>query len=303
MVTLDQQSILWDSPLARPQRHTHGLREALAHRRLDAVFQAAPTIPFDDTTRLVFFSDCHRGDNSRADAFRVNEPLFLHALDHYYRQGFTYIEVGDGDDLWKNRRFETVRKAHVQVFTLFHRFAEHQRLHLLLGNHDIPGNTRHQVDKGGLIAREGLILQERNSGQQIFVTHGHQADTKSDMFYQVSRMAVRNVWRRLQLMHLAPVTCRDGEAYAPRSFEQHLTSWAADRRRVLICGHTHRPASAAYGEAPYFNTGYCLAPGLLTGLEIQHGEINLVRWRATPHSATPFQQEILSQPRRLKYFW
>jgi UDP-2,3-diacylglucosamine pyrophosphatase LpxH len=303
MVTLDQHLSLWDSPLAYPKRRIRDFYQKLAHRRLDTVFQDAPTIHFDDSTRLIFFSDCHRGDNSRADHFRVNEPLFLHALYYYYHQGFTYIEAGDGDELWKNRRFETVRAAHAQVFALFHRFAEQQRLHLLLGNHDILGNIRHQVNKDGLVAREGLILQQRDSDQQIFVTHGHQADTKSDMFYQVSRMAVRNVWRRLQLMHLASVTCRDGEEYAPRSFEQHLAGWATDRRRILICGHTHRPASAAYGEAPYFNTGYCLAPGILTGLEIQHGEINLVRWRATPHSETPFQREILSTPRRLKYFW
>jgi UDP-2,3-diacylglucosamine pyrophosphatase LpxH len=303
MVTLNQRLSLWHIPLARTRQHLHSLQQALTYRRLDMVFQTAPTVPFDDTTRLVLFSDCHRGDNSRADAFRVNEPLFLHALRHYYDLGFTYIEVGDGDELWKNRRFDTVQKAHAQVFALLHRFAEGQRLHLLFGNHDILGNRRHPVNKGGLIAREGLILQQRHNGQQIFVTHGHQADTKNDMFYQVSRMAVRNVWRRLQLMHLAPVTCRDGEEHTPRSYEQFLTRWAADRRRVLICGHTHRPASAAYGETPYFNTGYCLAPGILTGLEIQHGEIGLVRWRATPHSTAPFQREILSAPRRLKYFW
>lgn len=302
MSILEQRAIFWDAPLVA-QRRAPGLREALAHRRLDMVFQTAPTVPFDDTTRLVFFSDSHRGDNSRADAFRVNEPLFLHALRHYYERGYTYVEVGDGDELWKNRRFTTVQAAHAQVFTLFQQFAEQQRLHLLFGNHDILGNRRQPVHKGGLLAREGLILQYRHSEQQIFVTHGHQADAKSDMFYQVSRMAVRNVWRRLQLLHLAPVGCRDGEEHSPRAFEPYLTSWAADRRRVLICGHTHRPTSAGYGEAPYFNTGYCLAPGLLTGLEIQHGEINLVRWRATPHSATPFQREILSQPRRLKYFW
>jgi len=303
MVTLDQHLSLWDAPLAHPQRRMHGFYQRLAHRRLDMVFQDAPTIAFDDTTRLIFFSDSHRGDNSRADAFRINKSLFLHALHHYYDRGFAYIEVGDGDELWKNRRFETVQAAHAQVFALFQQFADQQRLHLLFGNHDILGNRRQPVNKGGLIAREGLILQQRRTGQQIFVTHGHQADTKSDMFYQVSRMVVRKVWRRLQLMHLASIACRDGEEHTPRAYEQYLTSWSATQRRVLICGHTHRPVSAAYGETPYFNTGYCLAPGILTGLELQHGKISLVRWRATPHSTTPFQREILSQPRRLKYFW
>jgi len=36
-------------------------------------------------------------------------------------------------------------------------------------------------------------------------------------------------------------------------------------------------AGAAYGETPYFNTGHCVTPEMLTGLEIQNGEIGLVR--------------------------
>jgi UDP-2,3-diacylglucosamine pyrophosphatase LpxH len=303
MVTLTRRLRLWNIPRTQTRRYVNALQQVLALRRLDMVYEAAPTVPFDDASRLIFFSDTHRGDNSRTDAFRDNEPLFLHALRHYFEQGFTYIEVGDGDELWKNRRFDTVHQAHAQVFTLFHRFAEKHRLHLLFGNHDIIGNRRQPVDKGGLIAREGLILQQRHDGQQIFVTHGHQADTTSDLFYQVSRLAVRNVWRRLELMHMASVSCSDGEEKTPPAYEQYLKRWAKDRERMLVCGHTHRPTTAAYGEAPYFNTGYCLAPGVLTGLEIQHGEIGLVRWRATPHGASPFQREILSQPRRLKYFW
>ncbi len=92
---------------------------ALAAKRLTEVFKAAEEVPFDDTSRFVFFSDCHRGDNSRADAFAINENLFLRALGYYHRHGFTYIEVGDGDELWKNRRFCDVREAHGRAFDLF----------------------------------------------------------------------------------------------------------------------------------------------------------------------------------------
>jgi hypothetical protein len=27
------------------------------------------------------------------------------ALDHYWREGFTYIEGGDGDELWEHKDF------------------------------------------------------------------------------------------------------------------------------------------------------------------------------------------------------
>ncbi|MBN2005826.1 MAG: serine/threonine protein phosphatase [Anaerolineae bacterium] len=292
----------WRLSPAFSKLHAYDIGRALAYRRLDAVFQNAPTVAFDDATPLIFFSDCHRGDNSRADAFSVNEPLFLHALHYYYQRGFTYVEVGDGDELWKNRRFHTVKEAHSQVFDRLHRFDDRQRLHLLLGNHDIWGAMCRQMNKDGLIAREGLILKHRQTGQQLYVTHGHQADFKSDRLYRFSRMAVRNVWRRLQLWGMAPVASPNGEERAPHPFERFLFEWAALHRRLLICGHTHRPVSATYGAPPYFNTGHCVAPGLLTGVEIRNGEIGLVRWRATPWRSSPCQREVLSEPRRLKYF-
>ena len=34
------------------------------HERLTEVLASAPTVEFDDTSRYILFSDCHRGDNS-----------------------------------------------------------------------------------------------------------------------------------------------------------------------------------------------------------------------------------------------
>jgi hypothetical protein len=49
---------------------------------------------------------------------------------------------------------------------------------------------------------------------------------------------------------------------------------------LVICGHTHRPVFARPGAAPYFNSGACLHPGQITGIEIAGGRIHLVRWFA-----------------------
>ncbi len=43
----------------------------------------------------------------------ISKELFLHALTPYYQESFTYVEVGDGDELWKNRKFSDVRRAHI----------------------------------------------------------------------------------------------------------------------------------------------------------------------------------------------
>ncbi|MCL2487728.1 MAG: serine/threonine protein phosphatase, partial [Oscillospiraceae bacterium] len=72
------------------------------NHKLDKLFAASERVEFDDRTCIVLMSDIHRGDGSWADDFAVNSTLYSGALTQYYQDGFTYIELGDGDELWKN---------------------------------------------------------------------------------------------------------------------------------------------------------------------------------------------------------
>ena len=71
------------------------------NKRLTKVFENAKRITFNNSDRLVFFSDVHRGNNSWADEFARNEMVYSFALQYYYDHDFTYVEVGDGDELLK----------------------------------------------------------------------------------------------------------------------------------------------------------------------------------------------------------
>ncbi len=301
MTLASQETILGTLPLRSPGP-VFDPWQTWAHTRLGAVYEAAREIPFDDTSRFVFFSDCHRGDNSKVDAFAANEALYLNVLQHYYQRGFSYIEVGDGDELWKNVRFSQILHAHRRTFDLLHQFDTTGRLHIVLGNHDISGHQRHCLDKDGIIAEESLILRHVQTGQSLFIVHGHQADFKSDELYAVSRLMVRHIWRRLQLLgfsnllnylkdprrHLDSHTDIEFPAWisqlfhAKKSIERRIISWIEANRQTVICGHTHRPMCAGYGKPPYFNTGSCVIPGTLTGLELQDGALTLVKWSAHP---------------------
>lgn len=282
------------------------------------MFESAEELTFDDSSRIVFFSDLHRGNNSRADAFAGNETLFLKALSHYNRQGFTYIEVGDGDELWQNRRFSDILNAHRRTFDLLHRFNRQGRLHIVVGNHDIHDGRCHQVEKDGIQTREGLILRHSRTGQELFVFHGHQADIKCDNLLLFSRLLVRHFWRRLKLLGLVGPfdsqnsvpsmekverqTLEGSMVYYKRKVERRIVEWLTPRQQAVVCGHTHRPMCAGYG-APYFNAGGCVYDGYITGLEIQDGEIRLIRWSSLPSSGrggeTGAKRELLAPPRQL----
>ena len=105
--------------------------------RLDRAYKNAKIIPFDDDSKFVLFSDCHRGDNSFADEFANNRNIYFHALKHYYDQGFTYCVLGVGDELWEIRSFQMIFRAHKNVYELLVQFYTENRLEMIWGIHDL----------------------------------------------------------------------------------------------------------------------------------------------------------------------
>lgn len=264
-----------------------------AHRRLNQALAAALPVTISDESRLVFFSDLHRGDGGSTDLFLPNKALFLRALTHYYAEDYTYVEVGDGDELWMHYDFPAVRQAHGDVFDLLHQFHAGQRLHLLFGNHDMRENGRTPQDKDGIPTRESLLLLHSPSGQKILVCHGHQADLTSERFYTFTRLTNRHFWRHLQEFGVGQLRIGTSQAHSlqnlpralrawtyaqPRRIEQRLVEWSGTRQQPLICGHTHLAAWQESGHQPYYNIGSGLQSGVLTGLEICHGMLTAVHW-------------------------
>jgi UDP-2,3-diacylglucosamine pyrophosphatase LpxH len=269
------------------------------HRRLSQVLETALTIPFDDSSKFVFFSDLHRGNGSRSDSFRPNARLFLHALTHYERNGFSYVEVGDGDELWKGWPLSAIRQAHQRLFDLLDQMNLEQRLYLILGNHDLKRKTNINIEKDGLPAQEGLVLRHEPSGRKLFVVHGHQADITNDYLYFIAHRAVRFSYHvRDQLAQLCCSRAHRGEPKMGK-LERRLMEWVATCQQLIICGHTHRHAFPVNGGPAYYNTGSGIVPGLITGLELQNGALVPVRW-TEPRRACYVRQQVGS-PRPLDW--
>jgi predicted phosphodiesterase len=263
--------------------------------RLAELFESAEEIVFNNSSRLILFSDCHRGDNSWADEFADNQNLFFHALDHYYRNGFIYIEIGDGEELWENARFEDIRKAHSHIYWLMNRFHKEGRLHLIWGNHDIERKDWKRAGQGllryydkrtqdseGLFENidihEGLILRHEETGRKIFLIHGHQADPFNDRFWFISKWINRYIWKYLQLLGVRDPTSPAHSLRRQVEIEGALRKWAETRKQPLVAGHTHNSSFPVPQGPSYFNTGSCVHPRCITGIEIENGELLLIKW-------------------------
>lgn len=69
--------------------------------QLNKAFEQAVHLPLTPDSKYILMSDCHRGNGTPTDDFLKNQNLFFTAMQYYYKAGHTYIELGDGDELWK----------------------------------------------------------------------------------------------------------------------------------------------------------------------------------------------------------
>ncbi len=251
-------------------------------KRLDKSFQDAPVLALYPHSKLVLFSDCHRGVGNSNDNFLKNQNLYFAALQHYYTHGFTYIELGDGDELWENRKLSAIREIHSNVFWMLSRFKGENRLYLLYGNHDyVMRRNREFPHYAGLVLKIcgfATALPRQASGCiELYLTHGNQAELLNSTFWRLSRFLVRYLWKPLEQLGVLDPTSAAKNYHRSRRSEKRLAHWAMKNNCYLITGHTHRPMLGSR-ESRYFNAGSCVHPRCVTCLEIEGGAISLVKW-------------------------
>lgn len=258
-------------------------------------------LPLGKGARFVLCSDLHRGAGDQADDFRGNRRLFEAALEYYFRRGFTYIELGDGDELMENGGLAIIAGAYGRLFRLLDRFHADGRLIYLVGNHNLQMKNRRwrsrQLAKArkripGLwedfTVRESVLL-----GDRMLLFHGHQADPLSTFLLPLSRLFIRFLWRFLRSARGWKNRLSISQNPRRRArFERTITSWAETRRLAAVTGHTHRPVFPAPGRPHYLNPGSGVHPRTVTALEIEGRTIRLAEWRFLPASSAPGRARI-----------
>ena len=289
-------------------------KEMNYNRRLQEAFKDAPCIPLSKHTKYILISDCHRGNGSSDDNFLKNQHLYFAALKYYYEKGYTYIELGDGDELWENRSIKQITEVHSNVFRLLAKFYQENRLYLLYGNHDMIKKDPKQVQQNfqsytcpagnkelplfpEIIFYSGLILKDEEEKKEIYLTHGHQTDFLNSNLWRLSRFLVRYLWGPAERLGFLDPTSAAKNNKKKRRTEEKLTKWAKKEGHILITGHTHRPMIGTK-DAPYCNTGSCVHPHGITCIEIENRCMTLVKWTVETKADRSLYvaREILAEP-------
>ncbi|MCG1035295.1 metallophosphoesterase [Polaribacter sargassicola] len=290
--------------------------------RLTRAYKNAKRICFNENSKFVFFSDSHRGDNSFADDFARNRNMFKYALEYYYKNNFTYIELGDGDELWENRNFTRIFKANKHIYLWLKKFHDNNRLHFIWGNHDMKYKNKETVRKNlyhfydtvtdttkdllvGASFYEAIVLEDEKTGKGIFLLHGHQADWFNYVFWRLSSFLVKVLWKPLQILGFSDPTSPAQNFKERIKVEKRLEKWIkANNNQMMITGHTHRPRFPDKNEIPLFNDGSCVHPRSITGIEIENHKITLIKWHIITNNSGIIQikRTILEGPENLNNY-
>lgn len=207
-------------------------------------------IPFElNTGRFIIFSDQHKGARNGADDFANAESNYLAALDFYNTNNYTFISLGDNEELWENT-LNQVKKFNVATFEAEKKFLKRNAFIKVFGNHDLywandplAAFQLKNIYDADLKIYEGIILPVDIDGKtlNIFCTHGHQGDAQSDGNW-FSKFFVARIWGPLQgYLRINPNT----PAYNNEEKTLHndiMYKWSARfNNMILITGHTHQP--------------------------------------------------------------
>ena len=213
-----------------------------------------PVIPFElNSGKFVLVSDQHKGTRDLADDFRLAEKNYLAAMDYYYQNGYTLINIGDCEELWENNPTDVLKK-NTEVMMAEARFNENDRYYRLYGNHDlewkylVPLNLYLRPALGTkLKAYEGMALETAYDGDTytIFLSHGHQGDQRSDG-NAFSMWVVAAIWTPIQRFFQISIDTISDSFELVDKHNIIMYEWSATQNKtIFISGHTHKPVFAS----------------------------------------------------------
>lgn len=251
------QKLLTNPIIRMANRYASKPNQARVHKALSSLFHSIEHEPgkhgikldFTSSTKIIIFSDQHKGARNHRDDFAMAEKNYLAALDYYNREQYLYFNLGDSEELWKNK-LEAVIKNNTATFEAEKLFLQRNAFIKVFGNHDLywgnsplAGLTLEKVYGQKMQVYEGILLNMvlKDTPFSILMTHGHQGDLQSDGNW-FSKWFVYTIWGPFQaFLRINPNT----PAHDTQLKSEHNTmmyNWTAEQSNLaLITGHTHQP--------------------------------------------------------------
>lgn len=180
------------------------------------------------------------------------------------------------------------------------------------------------------------MLKTNDDKKSIFLIHGHQADYMNYLFWWFFRFLVRYIWKPLQLLGIKDPTSPAKNFKERIKVERRMEKWIQkNNNQPVVFGHTHRPIfpdKVAFSlkakeditlknenkqhlkkinsmlplnrknTIPMFNSGNCVHPDAIIGIEIINLQISMVKWEEDPKTNKTVKV-VLEGPVYLEEYW
>jgi UDP-2,3-diacylglucosamine pyrophosphatase LpxH len=318
-------------------------------RALEGQFTLALPLDLQGSHKYIIFSDQHKGAGDKADEFKDSKETYIAALNHYLKENYSLILLGDVEELWE-QGFKEVERAYQDVLMLEGSFPP-GRYFRVWGNHDDRWMRERQVRNDlakymptGAVyeAIRFELVDQRDDVGTMLLLHGHQGTLDSDKLQWLGRL-VLPIYRQIQRLTGFGKTTPAKDACLSEEHDRVMYSWAAEQKKlILVTGHTHRPVWSSRthlqklqdelsqlkmqpesdeqrrlieckeGEIrerelkyppcgdsiktfpAYMNSGCCkFQDGDITGIEIEDGEIRLIKWSSKTLERETLEREQL----------
>ncbi len=278
-------------------------------RQINKLYKLSKQIDIEKENKVFIFSDCHRGIGDKADDFNHNYEIFLDIINDYANRGYLLIELGDGDELWENNDFEEIFKTYRKIYEIYVNLSLKNKFYIIWGNHNRSWrNPKKKLNKISLFlnkkidmqAYESLILKYEN--KKILLLHGHQGELINDKLWWVGKFLVRKFWRPIQLRFgLLDVTSAAKNYKIRIKTDKRFIKWVKNTNIPVIIGHTHRPSFPKEKQPLYFNSGSCIHPEGISGIEISDKKMTLIKWEeSTKNKQKIIKKKIIGGPVSIK---
>ena len=261
-------------------------------------FKESPLKEINDNSKIVIFSDQHRGSGDHTDDFKKeNEITYLKALDYYSEEKAFIILNGDIEELAKYELMDCLN-AHPKTYSTERDIFLKGNLLKLDGNHEgyLQGKSSKELNLyfPGIVIHPGVKLKYKDRGY-IFIFRGHQGGTNDGYFRILNNWFIRNIWLPIQKTFKIKRPTPATDITLNTEAEQTLYNTAELIPHTLtVAGHTHNFFAAS--EMPvtitrvppfpvekrkpcYFNSGCGIYEnGKVTCVEIFEGKIESVVW-------------------------
>lgn len=315
------QKVVGSNPISSIFNLTLIMFNRIFHKHIEKLIKTSDILNIDKDSKIVIFSDCHRGSGDRSDDFFHNKSIFVAAMNYYKKNNFTYIEIGDGDELWENANFELIKEKYRSIFEIFDELFKEKRFYMLWGNHNRSWKNKNQIRKqlsyiidektgekrrilDNLKIPEALILKYNGENtKNLFLIHGHQGEILNDFLWWFGRFFIKTFWKFVQIRFGVPDPTSPARNFRTRrKVDERFIAVAEKNNLIVIVGHTHFPIFPGENEVSYFNDGSCVHPRCITGIEIVNGKISLIKWYRKSISKGDIKiiRKILEGPSELK---